>query len=844
METVREDKKGIESVIVPGGLKGEEIGAWQQMFQRTCSERIKKAIDSASQTPEFCLERARAEIKALEQYKDEPRIIQRARTLEIYLREKTLFINEGELIVGNFTSKVRASPIFAELYGGFLDRELDDPVRDYAVRKWDKYNITPEVRKELRETIIPYFRGKTISDYSYGELADDEVKEKSFVVTASCHHIPSFADLKMDQDAGHQLANYEKVLCIGLRGIREEVEWYMARLEEPYNHSGVQERRDFYRAVLITLDAAIAYSKRYAELARRMAVKETDARRRSELERIAEVCERVPEHPAKDWREALQSVFMLQVVIHCEMEMGGNSFGRFDQYLYPYYKKSVIDDKTMTRDDALELLECFWVKANELTQLQNYDVVPTGAGFPSGQNLLLGGQTRDGRDAVNELSWLCLEAEEQVGLGEPDVAIRIWEGTPQAFLKKCAEIIRLGRGKLKFYSDRKALQMLAKPYPDRTIEDLRDYAVIGCVELSLPHITQNNSMSGISIVPKILELVINNGKCALCGKQIGPLTGKVESFESIEAVRQAFRTQVFYWMEQLVKGSQVEWNGHYDKSMTPFCSSLLEGPLQKGKDLIQGGAWYTLYGLWLTGLADTADSLGVIDRLIYRDKKVTWGELKAALQDNWAGHEELRQLAINGVPKYGNNDDYADTWAAWVMDTWYDAVDWVNTKKDLMPAAGGMYVGGIIVANGPTAFGAWMGALPNGRIYPKALADTMSPVQGMDRKGPSAVIRSVSKMPIHRFAVGITLNQRLSPQLLATDRDLDNFVAFIRTCEELGVYHIQFNVISSELLRKAMREPENYKDLMVRVASYCANFVELDADTQMDIINRSEQTVW
>ncbi|MFH0730686.1 MAG: pyruvate formate lyase family protein [Pseudomonadota bacterium] len=830
--------------IIMGQKNVEETGALQQVFQRTCSERIKKAINRAIRMPGFCLERARAEIKALEQYRDEPRIIQRARTLEIYLREKTVFILEGELIVGNVTSKVRASPIFGEMYAGFLERELDDPEKDYAVRKYDRHTIRPEERKELKETIIPYFRGKTVEDYCYGELADDEVKEKAFVMTASCHHIPNFADLKMDQDAGHQLANYEKVLSKGLRGIREEVEWYMAKLEAPYNHSGIQERRDFYRAVLITLDAAIAYSKRYAELARQMAVKEPDAGRRSELERIAEVCERVPEHPARDWREALQTMWMLQVLILCEMNNLGESFGRFDQYLYPYYKKSVIDDKTMTRDEALELLECFWVKTNEFTELYCYEVVVTGSGFPNSQNLLLGGQTRDGRDAVNELTWLCLEAEEQVGMIQPEVGIRVWEGTPRDFLKKCAEIVRLGRGKLKFYSDRKALQMLAKSYPDKAIEDLRDYAVIGCVELCLPHNTMDQTLSGISIVPKLLELVINNGKCALCGKQIGPLTGKVESFESIEAVRQAFRTQVFYWMERLVKGVQVEWNGHYDKSMAPFCSSLLEGPLQKGKDLIQGGAWYTLYGLWLSGLADTADSLGVIDRLIYRDKKVTWGELKAALQDNWAGHDELRQLCVNGVPKYGNDDDYADAWAAWVMDTWHDAVDWVNTRKDLLPAAGGMYVGGISPGNSAVALGPWMCALPNGHIYLKPLADTMSPVQGVDRKGPSAVIRSVSKMPIHRFAQGTALNQRLSPQLLATDRDLDSFVAFIRTCEELGVFHIQFNVISSELLRKAMREPENYKDLMVRVASYCVYFVELDPDSQMDIINRSEQTVW
>jgi formate C-acetyltransferase len=312
----------------------------------------------------------------------------------------------------------------------------------------------------------------------------------------------------------------------------------------------------------------------------------------------------------------------------------------------------------------------------------------------------------------------------------------------------------------------------------------------------------------------------------------------------MEAIQQAFREQIFYWIKYLAKAAKVEMDIQYDRMMAPFCSSLLEGPLQKGADLIQGGTWYTTFGIWLGGLADSADSLGIIDKLIYHDRKVTWDELLAALKDNWNGHENLRQLCINGVPKYGNDHDYADRWAAFVMDTWIDTIDWLNTQQGLVPRYGGKYIGAIIAGGGHVCFGEVTAALPNGHIWPKPLADTMSPVQGMDRKGPTAVIKSVSKMPTHRFAMGATLNQRFSPQLLKNDRDLDNLVSFIKTCEELGLYHIQFNVISSELLREAMKKPENYRDLMVRVASYCAYFVELDPESQQDIIDRTEQLAW
>ena len=822
--------------------KTNTIGSWQESFIPNYPDRIEKAKKRLRIPPEICLERARAEMQAYEEYKNEPRIIQRARILETYLRDKTIFILEDELIVGNICSKHRGSQISGEIMSHFIDVELDDPVKDFEARRFDRHIVSPDERKELREVLLPYFKGKAFGDFQLKRV-DTEVREKTYPTSSSCPHITNIGDLSMNRDVGHQMANYEKVLYKGLKGIREEVEWHKAQLDKQYTHYGIKSRKDFYEAVLITLDAAIAYGQRYAKLSRKMALQEVNPRRKHELERIAEICDRVPANPARNWWEALQSVWMLHVLVWCELSGWVHCFGRFDQYMYPFYKKSVTEG-SMNDEEALELLECFWIKTAEFTQLTRYEmsVYTTGQGLS--QALVIGGQTHDGKDACNAVTMLCLEAEEQVGTVQPETAIRIWEGTPDEYLRKTAEVIRLGRGKPKFIGDRKGIQMVSKAYPDRTLEDWRDYAVLGCTETDLPHITMGNLYEGISSTPKLLELVLNNGKCAICGKQIGPHTGDPRKFESIGAVRQAFRKQVFYWMEYLAKGIKVLKEGQAIMLPAPFSSSLSEGPLYKGLDITQGGTWYTNYGVFLAGLADTADSLGVIDTLIYREKKITWDELLSAVNDNWSGHENLRQLCINNVPKYGNDNDYADDWGSWVMDTWYDSVDWINTRKDLLPYWGGSYLGATNIAVINVVLGEMVGALPNGHIYPKPQAETLSPVQGMDKKGPTAVIKSVSKLPTHRFALGGAINLRLSPQLVATDNDLNNFVSFLRTIEELGIYHVQFNVISSDLLRKAMKEPENYRDLMVRVASYCTYFTDLAIEQQLDILNRTEHQDW
>jgi len=828
--------------IAHGDKDTKNIGSWQELFVPSTSEHVKKLRNDAIRTPEVCLERVRTEMKLFDAYKDEPGIIQRAHFLETYLRDKTVFIGDDELIVGNINSKVRGSTV-GSVATRWLEQELDDPVKDPQIRPFDRHIISPAERKELRESIIPFFKNKKLLLDDNLEKVDDELKEKAYPTVSSCPHIPDIADWQMSGDIGHQMANYEKVLYKGLKGIRAEVEHYLAEVDQPYDHYSIQEKKDFYKAVLISLDAAIAYAKRYSDLAKEKAAKETNPARKKELERIAEVCAQVPANPARNWWEAVQSVWMIHVIITSELSSAVHCFGRFDQYMYPFYKKSVLDEKTMTHDQALELLEMFWIRTNG-TGLRSYESVKILTGMGLGNNLTIGGQTRDGKDACNEVTTLCLEADEELGVLLPETGMRIWEGTPDKYLRKACEVVRLGRGKPKFFGDKKGIQLLAKGYPELSIEDWREYSLLGCTETNLPHITMGDLFEGVNVVAKIMELVVHNGKCALCGKQIGPLTGDPRTFESMEAVRKAFREQVFYWMTYLVKGSKALKENQSAWYPAPFSSSLSEGPLQKGIDITQGGAWFTTYGLFLAGLADTADSLGVIDRLIFREKKLTWDELVQALKADWKGYENLRQLCINGVPKYGNDDDYGDEWAAFVMDTWADSVDWINTQKELLPRWGGRYVGAMTTGSNTVAYGHNVGSLPNGHIFPSPLADTMSPVQGADKNGPTAVVKSAAKLPTHRFALGGPLNLRLSPQLVATERDVENLMSFLRAIEDEGIYHIQFNIITSDALRKAMKEPEKYRDLMVRVASFTVYFADLTSEQQVDIINRTEQQGW
>ena len=823
----------------------KHVGAWQEVLDAVRSDRIEKARERVRKEPELCLERVRAEIKAYRQYKDQPSIIQRARFLEIFLKEKTKIILGDELIVGTIGSKTRSAFITTANVPSFAE-EMDDPEKDFSTRPYDKILIHPDERRELREEIIPAVQQEIKSLFQHNlNTVDRDILEHTAPGVSSCPHIPIIGDVSMTREAGHMFLNFETVLYKGIKSVRAEVLQRMSELDAPYRHFDTKQRREFYESVLITLDAATEYFKSYAGLARYMSLEEDDPRRKKELERIAEVCEHVSENPARDWWEALQSIwfmFSLSWMEHATFAV--HFLGRIDQILYPFFKKTVEEEKKMTREEAMELLECFLVKFNEPAWALNYEWSQWATGQGLSQTMVIGGQTAKGEDACNEVTLMVIEAMGNLRLNQPEFAMRVWEGTPTRYLKKAAELIRLGLGYPKFIGDRKGILMASKAYPDLTIEDWRQFSVAGCSEIGIPYITMDNAYEGIALAAKWMELVLSSGKCAVCGRQIGPETGDPRTFTSMEQVKDAYRRQVFYWGEYMAKAEKIFKENQSEWYPAPFCSAFAEGPLDRGRDITRGGAWYTLYGFLLASIADAADSLGVIDKLIFTDKKMTWDDLLKALNANWEGHENLRQLCVNGVPKYGNDDDYSDGWAVWVADVWADLIDWLNTRKDLIPKWGGRYLAGGLVAIASTQFGEAIGATPNGRKHPQPIADTCSPVQGVDRNGPSAVAKSFGKLPTYRWALSGLINLRLNPDLFSTDADIERFVGFIRSCEELGLYHVQFNIISADLLREALKEPEKHRDLLVRVASYVAYFVELSPNQQMDIINRTEQQGW
>ncbi len=826
--------------------KDQKVETWGRLQKKTCSERVKTAIATVRGAEHgFCLERAYAEMDAYKNYPDVPRVLLRARMLESYLKNKTITIRPYEILVGDYTSKLGYAPFFGEYYYEFVKNELDDPVKDFAIRGFDEFRaLDEETRKELREVILPFYEDKNFQHLILDELMDPVVKDKAVPMAARVGTVPAVAQLMIQTDIGHTVLNYPKVLTKGFNGIKADILAEKEKVERAYYTGDRQKKLDFYDAMLICLDAGIAYSNRYAALAAQMAEAEKDPVRKAELEEIARVCAKVPAEPAADFREAMQAMIMVHVLQYCEVINVSQGFARMDQYLYPFYMKSVYEDKTLTRAQATELIELWEVKLNEIVEIYNYDNAQTQMGFTLSLQGILGGQTADGKDAVNELSFVILDAEEQVGMKEPDFGCRIFDGTDPKFIKRVAEVIRLGRGKPKYFFDNTTIECMKSGYPDLPIESLREYIATGCTEIFIPFVTMCDSYVAIMNVPKIMELTIHNGRCALTGEQIGLQSGDVRNFKSIGQFKKAFEKQMQYWVEYACRSVKVQMDAQDDFSFSPLSSALLEGPIEKGRDICEGGCWYTTYGVWFAGIAQAADAITSIDKLVFKDKKCSWEELQTALLNDWEGYENLREYDINKVPKYGNDDDYADSNAAFVMDTWCDIIEYVNTRSDLIPEQGGKYICSSIVATSPTGLGLSVGALPGGRKKFMPLSDTSSPEHGMDHEGPSAVVRSNAKLPQGRNPMGNCLNQRLNPQMLATDEDTERFAAFVKGCGKAGIAEIQFNVISSDVLRKAMEKPDEYRDILVRTASYSAYFVDMNKRCQYDIIDRTEQTKW
>jgi pyruvate formate-lyase/glycerol dehydratase family glycyl radical enzyme len=794
-------------------VAGEKVGV-------AGNGRVNKLRESVLCIPELCIERAYLLTESYKETEGEPPLMRRAKALEKILREMTVHIEDGELIVGRATSKRRGSPLIPEVSWEWCLEQINTVSEK---RDWDEFApLTEEDKAKMRE-FLPYWKGRSLYDKGLAMIPKD-VLEQNLDVQA-----PGPPSCLGNTHIGHYSVDYERVITKGLNDVKKQVDEELARLD-------ITEMEDFQKsqflnAVNITLEAAIGFTRRYAELARIMAEKETDTRRKAELEQIAETCAWVPANPARSFYEALQSVWFVYIILMIEGWGAGTSFGRADQYLLSFYRKD-IEEGRITREEARELIGLLYIKMNELVMRFSYELIRTGAGLNVLSNTTLGGLTKEGNDAVNELSYLFLDAEEDVRLLSDDIVIRVHKNTPDAFLMRACEIARLLRGKLKFVSDETAIQQLLSD--GKPPECARDYIVVGCLTPTVPAYSQD-AVGGLFNLPLMLELALNNGVSRLSGKQIGPNTGDPRKFKSYDEVWSAYKKQVENALRAIVIFRNIDKQLYADYTPTPFQSALFHGCIEKGLDITSGGtAPYITHGISASAIPNVGDSLAAIKKAVFEDKKITMDRLIDALDKNFEGEEEILHI-LKSVPKFGNDDDYVDSMVNEAL------THFSSEAARYKGLAGAKLNAAAMITTGNVQLGYLVGALPDGRRAGEPLSEGgISPYQGRNVNGPTATMRSVAKLDLVKLSGGSVLNMRFNPDVLKDNSKMRNFASLIRTFCEAGGYLVQFNIVSTDMLREAQTNPKKYKDLLVRVATYSAYFVQIGSELQNDIINRME----
>jgi pyruvate formate-lyase/glycerol dehydratase family glycyl radical enzyme len=764
---------------------------------------------------EVCIERARLVTEAYKETEGEPTAVRRAKALRKILEGMSIYISDGELIVGNQASKIRNAPLFPEYSYKWILEDMDS----FDTRPGDKFRISEEKKGELRK-LLSYWKGKTLADRILSIVPED-IKTLIDMLVIHPHKIyEAVAEICVD---------YEKVLKRGFNEVKTEIENKLAELNP--TSPEYCRKLTFYKAELITCDAIVNFARRYAAKARELAEKERDAKRKKELETIATICDKVPAQPAETFWEALQSLWFIQVVIQIESNGLGVTIGRFDQYMYPYYRKD-IDEGRLSQAEAQELLEAFWVKTNEPIKIWNNEGAKLFAGFPMTQNIVIGGVLPDGGDAINELSYMCLDAEAHVRLHQPAFSVRLYSKTPDDFLLRVCEVIKAGSNKPKLFNDNAGIAAALRV--GATLAEARDYVPVGCVETTIPGKTFGWHFAGMVNLGKCLELALNDGVDPFTERQIGPKTGDPIAFESFAELMRAYKTQVSYVVKQMVTVLNIADTIHAELAPMPFMSLLVSNCIEKGLDITAGGAKYNFTGPEGGGIPTVADSLTAVKKFVFEEKKVTMDELKNALSKNFEGYEELRQMLLDDAPKYGNDEDYVDFIAREVELNYCSEVDkYINPR-------GGKYTAGVYTVSSNVPLGEVTGATPDGRKAREPFGENISPCQGRDRKGPTAVLKSVTKLDHIMPTAGTLLNMRFNLSAVEGPEKLARFASLIRAYVELGGYHIQFNMVSEKVLRDAQKHPENYRDLLVRVAAYNAFFVEISKELQDDIIARTE----
>ncbi|MBO5060204.1 MAG: glycyl radical protein [Clostridia bacterium] len=828
------------------------------------TDRIRRLIDNLfAEMPQIETERAVLVTESYKMTENLPIIKRRALAFRHILENISITIREDELIVGSNTIKPRSCQIFPEYSFEWLEGELDT----VETRSADPFYISEE-NKQILRSVFPYWRGKTNSDLALSYMAPETIRAMEHNVFTPGNYFYN--------GIGHITVDYTKVLHIGFKGIireaAEELEACKVYMPE------YSKKHEFLESVIICADAAINYAKRYSALALEMAEKCNDKRRKQELLWIAQACSNVPENGASNFYEACQSFWFVQMLLQTESSGHSISPGRFDQYMYPFYKAD-LDAGRIKPEFAQELLDCIWVKFNDLNKVRDAASAEGFAGYSLFQNLCAGGQTREGLDATNDLSYMCIQASMHTQLPAPSFSVRIWNGTPTEFLLKAVELTRTGVGLPAYYNDEVIIpSMMSRGI---TLEESRDYNIIGCVEPQIMAKTDGWHDAAFFNMCRPIELVFSNG--FEDGEQASIKTGELSDFKTFDDFFEAYKKQMAYNIGLMVNADNAIDVAHSERCPLPFQSSMVEDCIKRGKSIQEGGAVYNFTGPQGFGIANMTDALYAIKKLVYEDKKYTLEDFKEAMAYNFGepfdpvaakkattqaatelakqgkavseiqiekifesflkgvctGEQKARYAGlksdIEALPKYGNDIPEIDLFAREVAYTYTKEVEKYKNPR------GGQYQAGLYPVSANVPLGQQTGATPDARLASTPIADGVGPCSGRDVKGPTAAANSVAKLDHAIASNGTLYNQKFHPSALAGTAGMMNFVSYIRAFFDQKGMHMQFNVVSRETLLDAQKHPENYKNLVVRVAGYSALFTTLSRSLQDDIINRTEQ---
>ena len=807
----------------------EREGTNSQPYFGHLTNRMNEYRESVlNKKPYICAERALLATEAYKENQHQTNVMKRALMLKNILEKMSIYIEDETLIVGNQAASNKDAPIFPEYTMEFVLNELDL----FEKRDGDVFYITEKTKEDLR-SIAPFWENNNLRAKA-GCLLPDEVSV--FMETGFFG-----MEGKMNSGDAHLAVDYRTVLEVGLEGYRKRTLHEKANLDltEPESIDKYQ----FYNAILIVLDAVQTYAERFSALAKQLAETATPERK-AELLEISRICAKVPNQPAETFQEAVQSVWFIQLILQIESNGHSLSYGRFDQYMYPYLK-SDLEKGTITEAKAVELLTNLWIKTLTINKVRSQAHTFSSAGSPLYQNVTIGGQTRDKKDAVNKLSYLVLRSVAQTKLPQPNLTVRYHSGLDNDFMNECIEVMKLGFGMPAFNNDEIIIPSFEKI--GVTEEDAYDYSAIGCVETAVPG-KWGYRCTGMSYMnfPKILMIAMNDGIDPVSGKRFVEGYGHFKEMKSFEELQDAWDKTV----RELTRMSVIVENaidiGLEREVPDVLCSALTEDCIGRGKTLKEGGAVYDFISGLQVGIANLADSLAAIKKLVYEEQKVTQEELWEALMTDYASErsQEIQQMILNDVPKYGNDDDYTDQLVTKAYDSYIEEVKkYPSTRFGRGPIGGTRYSGtSSISANVGQGKGTM--ATPDGRNAWVPLAEGCSPSHNMDKSGPTSVLKSVSKLRTEEILGGVLLNQKVNPQTLAKEEDKQKLIMLLRAFfNKLHGYHIQYNVVSRETLIDAQKHPEKHRDLIVRVAGYSAFFNVLSKATQDDIIERTEHVL-